>query len=292
MQGSLAFDASDTIQGLLDKARTALSASSELSFHEPALEARLLLEHAIDKSHTWIITHCDECIEEQQLALFGQYIEERLSGKPISFILGAQDFWTLRLNVSPCTLIPRQDTEVLVETALSLAISEQAKVLDLGTGTGAVALALASEKPSWQLTGLDKIPEAVNLAKSNAESNNLKVFFEQSDWFSALKSGSKFDLIVSNPPYVEEKNEYLSQGDVRYEPLSALVSGPDGLNDIRYIIEHAPLYMNTNAWIAFEHGFEQAKSIRALLSDKGFIHSKTYQDYNKLDRVTVAQYGG
>ena len=290
MELSLAFDASDTIEGLLDKAKTALSASSQLCFHEPALEARLLLEHAMGKSHTWLITHGDECVEVKQLTLFKQYVKERLSGKPVSFILGTQDFWSLRLNVSPCTLIPRQDTEVLVETALSLAVPEKAKVLDLGTGTGAVALALASEKPEWLLTGLDKIPEAVELAKTNAQLNKLKVCFKQSDWFSALNSDTKFDLIVSNPPYVEENNECLTQGDVRYEPLSALTSGADGLNDIRYIIEQAPLYMNSLAWIAFEHGYEQAQSIRTLLSEKGFIHAKTYQDYNNLDRVTVAQY--
>lgn len=289
MNNSLVCETSDSIEQLLAKAKAALAASPELSFHEPTLEARMLLEHASEKSHTWLITHNNECLPTEQIDVFNQLLSARLAGQPIAFILGTQDFWTLHLHVAPCTLIPRQDTEILVESVLQLPLPRTAKVVDLGTGTGAIALALASERPTWQVMGLDKISEAVELAKKNAKLNKLQAKFIQSDWFANVKRNEKFDLIVSNPPYVEQDSEYLQQGDLRFEPSSALASGIDGLDDIRLIINKAKDYMNKHAWIAFEHGCSQAKDIQACLATHGFVNIQSFQDYNQLDRVTLGQ---
>jgi len=291
MSQILVCEAKNSIAVMLKKAKAALAAAPNLTFNEPALEARLLLEHASNKSHTWLITHDDKPLSDTQVDTFNAYLAARISGQPIGYIIGTQDFWTLRLKVAPCTLIPRQDTEILVESVLKLPLAQQAKVLDLGTGTGAIALALASEKPEWQLLGLDKIDEAVALAKENAKLNNISATFIQSNWFESIDLDDKFDLIVSNPPYVEQDSEYLNQGDLRFEPSTALSSGVDGLDDIRIIIDKAKQYMHPQGWIAFEHGCNQAQQISAYLAANGFINITTHKDYNQLDRVTLGQLG-
>ncbi|MFT4789686.1 MAG: release factor glutamine methyltransferase, partial [Paraglaciecola sp.] len=184
----------------------------------PALDSRLLLSHALQCEQVYLLTWPDKPLEPTVLSQYQQLVAKRKTGRPVAYLLGYRDFWTQRLQVSPATLIPRPETELLVEIALGLPLSHDAQVLDLGTGTGAIALALASENPNWQVTGVDVNPDAVLLAKANGVANQLKhVRFLPSDWFSAL-DGNKFALIVSNPPYVETGSEYLQQGDVRFEP--------------------------------------------------------------------------
>lgn len=279
-----------SIQVILADAAKQISAQAELIFSHPALESRFLLQFVVDKDHAWLITHADECLSAEQFMGFYKLLNERLTGKPIAFILGTQDFWNLSLKVADCTLIPRQDTELLVEIALSLSLRGSANVLDLGTGTGAIALALAKENPNWTVTGLDKVQGAVELATENAALNHLKVNFFQSDWFSQLSTLhlSSYDLIVTNPPYVEADSHYLVQGDLRFEPLSALVAADDGLADIRTIIKQSTQYLRINGYLLIEHGHTQSEAVQALLYAAGFSQVEPFDDYNNIPRVTLA----
>jgi len=204
----------------------------------------------------------------------------------VAYILGQQGFWSLDLEVSPDTLIPRPDTEVLVETALALPLAEDARVLDLGTGTGAIALALAHERPRWQVTGVDRIPAAVALAQRNAARLRLgNVEFAPSHWFAAL-AGERFTLIVSNPPYIAGSDSHLDEGDVRFEPRSALVAGPDGLDDIRELVAAAPAHLQSGGWLWLEHGFEQAAEVRELLVRQGFSAVESRRDLGGHERIS------
>lgn len=283
-----------SIQDLLDWAKESIQNQADLSFQSPALEARLLFSHATGHDHAWLITRSKQAIEKsvssEKLKLFINFVEQRLCGKPIAYILGSQSFWSLTLKVSECTLIPRQDTETLIEAVLALTLPKEARVLDLGTGTGAIALALAKENAKWQVCGVDTIQDAVAVAKENALLNELSVNFMQSDWFSAFDSESRFDLIVTNPPYVEQDSEYVLQGDLRFEPLSALVSGKDGLDDIRLIISQSIKFLEPSAYLVIEHGMQQWKNVQALLCDAGFTNVKSIEDLNHIPRITLGRW--
>lgn len=252
-----------------------------------ALDSKVLLAACLGRElvylHTWPEKRLDEC----QFKGFQGYVAQRVLGHPVAHIIGYRDFWTLRLKVSPATLIPRPETELLVDIALTLNLAESPKVLDLGTGTGAIALALASEKPHWLITGLDKSAEAVALAKDNAILHKLdRVNFMQSDWFSGVTQ-QQFDLIVTNPPYIEENNHYLQQGDLRFEPSSALTSGGDGLEDIRLIVTQSKHYLTANAWLVIEHGYQQSDQVKDILRSHGFQQIRSECDLNGLPRVTL-----
>ena len=252
-------------------------------------DSKLLLCHCLGCNLAYLHTWPDKLLSEAQQADFQNLVERRAAGHPVAYLLGYRDFWNLRLQVSDATLIPRPETELLVETALHLPLSDKARVLDLGTGTGAIALALASEKPQWQVSGIDKSIEAVQLARQNAQLNQLSaVSFEQSDWFAQVDK-QKFDLIVSNPPYVEANSVYLTQGDVRFEPLSALISGEDGLDDIRLIIAKAKDHLHTGGWLVLEHGCDQDARIRYLFESNSYIDIQTILDLNGLARITLAK---
>ena len=268
-------------------------ASAELPDSDTArLDAELLLCHAIGKPRTYLRTWPERRPDAEQLRRFEQLLSQRRSGVPIAYLLGEQGFWSLQLEVSESTLIPRPDTERLVEVALELGPSEPAKVLDLGTGTGAIALALAVERPDWQLTGVDRVAEAVALARGNAERLQIRnAAFEQSDWFSAL-AGRQFDLIVSNPPYIAADDPHLQQGDVRFEPGSALVSGTDGLDDIRRLVQLAPDHLQSDGWLLFEHGWQQADAVAELLGTRGFEQVQSWRDLGGQQRVTGGQWRG
>jgi release factor glutamine methyltransferase len=288
-----------SVQGLLDWAKECIASQDDLSFQSPSLEARLLFTFATKKSHTWIIINAahkaSDCISCGEIENYISVVQERLLGKPIAFILGTQDFWSLTLKVSDCTLIPRQDTETLVETVLSLESPKNANVLDLGTGTGAIALALAKEHPKWHVTGIDKFPQAIELARENGLLNSVDATFLQSDWFSAFNSKDRqntFDIIVTNPPYVEAGSEYVQQGDLRFEPLSALVSGVDGLDDIRHIIIQSKAHLNEQAYLVIEHGHKQHENVQLLLCEAGFTDVKSVSDMNKIERITLGRWPG
>jgi release factor glutamine methyltransferase len=221
-------------------------------------------------------------------AAFERLVDKRAAGEPIAYVLGQQEFWSLPLQVSAATLIPRPDTECVVEQALTLSLPAQARVLDLGTGTGAIALALASERPDWDITASDCVDAAVALAQNNAAMLNLPMQVVKSHWFDQLAAVC-FDLIVSNPPYIASTDHHLSEGDVRFEPASALVSGADGLDDIRHIVAAAPRWLNPGGWLLLEHGYDQAQAVQRLLQLQGFVEVHSRQDYGRNDRMTLGQ---
>ncbi len=250
------------------------------------LDVELLLAAALDKPRSYLRTWPEKLVSREALARFQADLERRRQGEPVAYILGHQGFWSLDLEVSPDTLIPRPDTEVLVETALALFLAEDAQVLDLGTGTGAIALALAHERPRWQVSGVDRIPAAVALARRNAERLRLgNVRFTESHWFAAL-AGQRFALIVSNPPYIAGSDRHLDEGDVRFEPRSALVAGGDGLDDLRELIVAAPDHLQPGGWLWLEHGFEQAAAVRELLVRQGFAEVESRQDLGGHERIS------
>lgn len=256
------------------------------------LDAQLLLAHVLAVSASYFYTWPEKRVTTADVERFNDLLARRELGEPVAYLLGQQAFWSLDLEVAPCTLIPRADTERLVEVALSvLDVSKASRILDLGTGTGAIALSLASERPKSTVFGVDLVEEAVALAKRNALRNQLSnVTFLQSSWFDALEGCEPFDLIVSNPPYIDPDNMHLSQGDVRFEPKSALVAGNHGMADIEHIIQIAPNFMAPDAYLMFEHGYDQATLVRACLIDAGFVAVESFQDLGDNDRVTIGQY--
>lgn len=257
------------------------------------LDAQLLLAHVLSVSTSYFYTWPEKPVDEEQIGIFNQLLTRREQGEPIAYLLGHQAFWSLDLDVAPCTLIPRADTERLVEVALSLIDSglKADHILDLGTGTGAIALALASELPEARVVGVDLIQGAVTLAQGNAEKNQVNnVVFKQSSWFDVFKESEQFDLIVSNPPYIDPDDEHLSQGDVRFEPKSALVSDHHGLADIEHIIEASPRYLKLGAYLVFEHGYDQAEAVRRLFIQSGFDFVESFQDLGGNDRVTIGRW--
>ncbi|REG83014.1 peptide chain release factor N(5)-glutamine methyltransferase [Marinomonas pollencensis] len=257
------------------------------------LDAQLLLAHVLGVTSAYFYTWPDKVLTSEQIDAFERLLIRREQGEPIAYILQQQAFWTLDLEVAQCTLIPRADTERLVEVALALMLPEKAyRILDLGTGTGAIALALASESPKSSVTGIDFNQDAVALAKRNALRNRLDVEFLQSSWFEQLAPCHEFNLIVSNPPYIDPNDEHLAQGDVRFEPKSALVSAEQGLADILHIIAAAPNYLAESGYLVFEHGYDQAEAVRAAFLDKGYSDVKTYQDLAGNDRVTQGRKAG
>ena len=256
------------------------------------LDVEILLSFVLKKERSYLLTWPENKLSDEQLLEFISLLSRRAEGEPIAYLVGVKEFWSLPFAVSKSTLIPRPDTETLIELILDLHADDKVLTcLDLGTGTGAIALALASEKPLWQIDALDFNTEAVSLAQYNANNLSLKqVSIYQSDWFDSVDENKKFDLIVSNPPYIDDNDVNLTQGDVRFEPKSALVASEQGLADIKHIANKARFFLNANGQLYFEHGFEQGLEVRNILTSLGYKHAQTVRDLNGHERVTWAIY--
>lgn len=252
------------------------------------LDTEFLLCYVLKKDRSFLRAWPEHELEQQQFHSFQQLLKQRIQGKPIAHIIGERGFWSLNLNVTPDTLIPRPDTERLVELALEI-IPKNAdwKILDLGTGTGAIGLSLAKENPACHITVTDQSIAALDIAKQNTEKNKISnVEFIQSNWFEQLGS-RQFNMIVSNPPYIKESDPHLQQGDVRFEPLSALTSGTDGLNDIRIIIQNSQSHLTQKGVLLIEHGYDQAGAVCDLLKAANFTQVNDYKDDNDNPRVAI-----
>ncbi|MDO3381974.1 peptide chain release factor N(5)-glutamine methyltransferase [Gilvimarinus algae] len=250
------------------------------------LDTEVLLAWVLGKSRSYLYTWPEATLAGAEQEHFEALMAARERGEPIAYLVGEQEFWSLPLKTARHTLIPRADTELLVEQALALALPAEARALDLGTGTGAIALALAKEKPRWTVLAVDRVAEAVALARENARRLQLGITVLQSDWFAALEGEPGFDLIVSNPPYIDADDAHLAQGDVRFEPTSALVAGGAGLDDLRAIAERARGFLNPGAWLLMEHGWQQGQAVRDLLSRLGYEAVRTHLDLAGHERIT------
>ncbi|MBL1320443.1 MAG: peptide chain release factor N(5)-glutamine methyltransferase [Methylophaga sp.] len=254
----------------------------------PEFDAQVLLCHVLSCQTTFIHSRADQQLNQQQYNAFEQSIKQRQQGQPISHITGQRGFWALDLNVTADTLIPRPDTELLVELALSK-FTPNMIVADLGTGSGAIALSLAYEQPTSQILAMDQSSSALIIAKKNAVQNQLNnVSFWQGQWLEAV-AGSTLDLVVSNPPYIREDDPHLLKGDVRFEPLAALISGEDGLDDIRIIVRQAQRCLKSSGWLLVEHGYDQAQQVQESFHERGFTNVSSHQDFGGNDRVVMGQ---
>jgi release factor glutamine methyltransferase len=251
------------------------------------IEIQCLLQHVLHLQRAYLLAHPEQTLSEAQQCAFDVLLERRLRGEPIAHLLGEREFFGLSLKVTPATLIPRPDTELVVDLALKrISKVQPCRVLDMGTGSGAIALAIAKHKPNVALVAVDASQEALKVAIENARRLGIaNVSFMQSDWFSAFDN-QLFDIIVSNPPYIASGDIHLAQGDLRFEPLSALASGVDGLDDIRRIINAAPQHLTENGCLLLEHGYDQADSVCDLLTKRGFVEIFSEKDLAGIERVT------
>ncbi|WP_414166317.1 peptide chain release factor N(5)-glutamine methyltransferase [Superficieibacter sp. BNK-5] len=268
----------------LDRAIGRLRASES-----PRRDAEILLGYVTGRARTYILAFAETTLTSAEQEQLETLLVRRERGEPIAHLTGQREFWSLPLFVSPVTLIPRPDTECLVEQALARLPAEPCRILDLGTGTGAIALALATERPDCQVTAVDFVAEAVALAIRNAQHLDIRnVTILRSDWFRAL-AGQRFTVIVSNPPYIDETDPHLDQGDVRFEPKSALVADENGLADLAHIIATARDYLLPGGYVLLEHGWQQAAAVRELFTAMGYQQVETCQDYGGNDRLTLGQ---
>lgn len=252
----------------------------------PRRDAEVLVQHALGCDRAWLFAHSSDSLEADQVAHISDLFARCTAGEPVAYVTGIREFWSLPLQVSPAVLIPRPDTETLVEWALELAdLGDFDAALDLGTGSGAIALALKASRPGLQVAAVDRSPEALAQAAANGAALNLPVDWIESDWFTALV-GRRWPLLVSNPPYIAEGDPHLERGGLPAEPRAALVSGVDGLTAIRAIVAGAPAHLEPGGWLLIEHGFAQAASVRELLTTGGFSKVASRCDLGGHERVT------
>lgn len=256
-------------------------------------EAELLLAHVLERPHAWLYAHDDARVPDDLAERFAGMVQRREAGEPIAYLTGARGFWRFDLAVTPATLIPRPETERLVELALErISPAIGISVADMGTGSGAIALALACERPRARVVASDVSADALAIARANARALNLdNVEFRQGDWWTAL-AGERFGLVASNPPYIAAGDPHLDEGDLRFEPAAALASGVDGLDAIRTIVAGAPAHLEPGGWLLLEHGWDQGAAVRRLLEHAGFADVATREDLEGRDRVTLGRLGG
>ncbi len=281
---------SPSIQQSLSEAITRLSAQPDMA----RLDAELLLAFVLEKNRTWLHAWPEKVLTPHQHASFLALLARRQAGEPVAYLTGTQGFWSLQLQVTPDTLIPRPETELLVEQALErIPVEASWQVADLGTGSGAIALALASERPACRFTATDISAASLDIARQNARQHNLdNIRFIKSHWFANLPAGQRYQMIVSNPPYIAEQDPHLAQGDVRFEPGTALASGPDGLDALRHLIEQAPRYLLPGGWLLLEHGFDQREAVLALMQAAGYADVADHPDLSDQPRLLVGRTPG
>lgn len=276
-----------TVGELLNKHSKALLITLDLDASSARIEAQCLLQAVLQVNRAYLLSHPEQSLNEKQLSRYRVFLERRLAGEPIAYILGKREFYGLNFKVTPATLIPRSETELLVELALQrIPQGGVFRMLDLGTGSGALALSIAYARPDVAVVAVDASSAALEVAQFNTQNLGLKnVRCLHSDWFTALH-GERFDLIVANPPYVADDDTHLMQGDLRFEPRSALAAGADGLDDIRRIIAQAQAHLNPDAWLLLEHGHDQAVRVRDLLQQAGYISVFSARDLADIERVS------
>ncbi|MEE1913214.1 peptide chain release factor N(5)-glutamine methyltransferase [Aeromonas caviae] len=259
------------------------------SGESPRADADALLCHLLDCRRSYLMTWPEHELDAAQQATLVGWLARRLNGEPIAHLIGEREFWSLPLKVSPATLIPRPDTEVLVEQALARLPGGPCALLDLGTGTGAIALALKSERPDADVWAVDRMPAAAALARTNSAALGLPIEVRDGSWFAPLSDAPRFAMIVSNPPYIDGTDPHLHEGDVRFEPRSALVAEEQGLADIRLIVTQAPAHLVPGGWLLLEHGWDQGEAVRQLLLQQGYLQVETVRDYGDNERVTLGR---
>jgi release factor glutamine methyltransferase len=277
----------------LHRSMVTIGAALRMTLHElevtsltPRLDAEVLVMHACGIDRSELITRNETALTGEQQSKLEDLLARRNRGEPVAYITGTREFWSMELNVTPATLIPRPETELLVEKALELIPHDAAwTVADLGTGSGAVALAIARERPRCRAIATDNSPTALDVARSNAKKIGLtNVDFRAGDWFAPLV-GETFDMLVSNPPYIRADDPHLKQGDLRFEPVTALVAGDDGLDAIRHIAQHAREFLKPDGWLLFEHGWDQAEAIGEYLRQQGYRDIVCHTDLAGQTRV-------
>ena len=266
--------------------RELLRLADDLPADSARRDAEILLGHCLGQSRSWLYTWPEREVAADQADFYLQLLAERRGGAPVAYLTGQREFWSLPLKVNSHTLIPRPETETLVAWALELPLPQDATVLDLGTGSGAIALALASERPAWLVEGVDTSDAALQLARDNAAHLGLEwVRFARSHWYEAV-AGQRFHLLVGNPPYVDGDDEHLLQGDVRFEPRTALVAADAGLADLALLVAGAPQHLHAGGWLLLEHGASQGEQVRSLLAKAGFGNVATRLDLAGLERIS------
>jgi release factor glutamine methyltransferase len=267
-------------------------AAAKINSADGAMEARLLLQQVLGVNRAWLIAHANDALQTNRDGEFQALLARRLAGEPIAYLIQQREFYGLTLRVSPATLIPRPDSETLVDAALEKIPHPSTKpitVLDLGTGSGAIALAIAHNRPQANVLAVDASDAALTVAQHNTSQLKLSnVQFALSDWYAKLAE-QRFDVIVSNPPYIAQNDPHLSQGDLRFEPLSALTSGQDGLDDIRQITEQGLIHLMPQGWLMLEHGYDHGVAVRELMAQAGLVEIATRQDLGGNDRVTLGK---
>ncbi|MBV4398036.1 peptide chain release factor N(5)-glutamine methyltransferase [Advenella alkanexedens] len=256
----------------------------------PLLEARMIVGHVLNVSRAWMIAHDSDAIDMEHLESIQDMFRRRLAGEPMAYILGQREFMGLVFKTNPSVLIPRPDTELLVEIAIDLLQNQPgAMMLDMGTGSGAIAVSVAHYCPQAVVMASDKSAEALAVARENAQNLAVRVGFVESDWYEQLPAG-KFDLIVSNPPYIHHADSHLEQGDLRFEPPQALTDFSDGLSAIRKIIAGAGDFLRDGGWVWLEHGWDQAENVRSLLIEAGFVNVESRKDLSGIERISGGQW--